>query len=166
MRLDNPASVVLQRTHCLTLVRDGAEFKYEILGAQTAGQRACKLILKGINNIDQAVALTGSIVMISETALPPTAPDEFYYFQAFGCVVVTTTGLPVGTVEEIFSNGANDVWVVRGQSVEYLVPVIRDVVKVMDWSGRRVVIEAVPGLLNSTAVAGKREEVATSEENT
>jgi 16S rRNA processing protein RimM len=166
VKLDNPASVVLKRTHCLTLVRDGVEFEYEVLGAQAAGQRAFKLILKGIDNIDQAEELSGATVMISETALPPTAPDEFYYFQAFGCLVVTTTGLLLGTVEEVFSNGANDVWVVRGQSVEYLVPVIRDVVKVTDWSERRVVIEAVPGLLNGTAAAGKREEAETSEENT
>jgi 16S rRNA processing protein RimM len=164
VRLDNPGSVVLQRTRCLTLVRDGVEIEYEVVGAKPAGQGAFKLILEGVSDVDQAAALRGAIVMVSPAALPPTAPDEFYYFQALGCSVITTSGLPVGIVEEVFSNGANDVWVVRGRSVEYLVPVIRDVVKAMDLSERRVVIDAVPGLLDGTA-AGAREKVSPSEES-
>jgi 16S rRNA processing protein RimM len=86
--------------------------------------------------------------MVRATALPAAGPGEFYYFDAIGCGVVTTTGLPIGTIEEVFSNGANEVWIVRDHSREYLVPVIQDVVKKMDLSARRVVIEAVPGLLD------------------
>jgi 16S rRNA processing protein RimM len=86
--------------------------------------------------------------MVSRAALPPTIGREFYYFQALGCEVITSAGRWVGTIEEIFSTGANDVWVVRDRSAEHLLPVIEDVVKTIDWVGRRVIIEAVPGLLD------------------
>ena len=94
------------------------------------------------------MALRGAIVMVAAAALPPAAPSEFYYFQALGCEIVTTTGLPVGTIEEVFSNGANEVWVVRDRSSEHLVPVIEDIVKSIDLAARRIIIEAVPGLLD------------------
>jgi 16S rRNA processing protein RimM len=92
--------------------------------------------------------MRGASVMVSTSFLPPTTAREFYYFQTVGCEMVTTAGIPVGVIKEVFSNGANDVWVVRERAAEYLVPVIEDVVKNIDLAARRVTIEAVPGLLD------------------
>jgi 16S rRNA processing protein RimM len=64
-----------------------------------------------------------------------------------GLRVETTEGRPLGTIDEIFFNGANDVWVVKGGSGEVLIPVIEDVVRKIDLEGGRVIIEAIPGLL-------------------
>ena len=47
-----------------------------------------------------------------------------------------TDGSRLGAIEEVFSNGAQDIWVVRdGERKEVLVPVIEDVVKAMDFAG-------------------------------
>ena len=59
-----------------------------------------------------------------------------------------TDGSRLGAIEEIFSNGANDVWVVRDGEREFLIPVIEDVVKSIDFAARRVTIEPIPGLLD------------------
>jgi len=132
----------------LILARNGESAEYRVTSAQPAGQGAFKVALDGVRGVDQAAALRGAIVMVAAAALPPTAAGEFYYFQAVGCEIVTTTGLPIGIIEEVFSNGANDVWVVRDRAAEYLVPVIEDIVKRIDLAARRVIIEAVPGLLD------------------
>ncbi len=148
VRLDNPDSALLRRVQQLTLARNGETVEYRITSAQSAGQGAFKVTLDGISGVDRAAALRGAIVMVAAAALPQTAPGEFYYFQAVGCEIVTTTGLSVGIIAEVFSNGANDVWVVRDRSAEHLVPVIEDIVKGIDLAARLVVIEAVPGLLD------------------
>jgi 16S rRNA processing protein RimM len=148
VKLDNHDSVLLRCVQRLTLVRGQESIEYAVAGAQSAGQGAFKVILDGIAHVDQAVAQRGAIVMVAAAALPPAAPSEFYYFQALGCEIVTTTGLPVGTIEEVFSNGANEVWVVRNHSTEHLVPVIENIVKSIDLAARRIIIEAVPGLLD------------------
>ena len=54
----------------------------------------------------------------------------------------------LGTIASTFSTGTNDVWVVRGPDREHLIPVIADVVRTIDASARRVVIEPLPGLLD------------------
>jgi 16S rRNA processing protein RimM len=148
VKLDNPDSVLLRGVQRLTLVRSRQSIEYAVAGVQAAGHGTVKIILVGITDANQALALRGMIVMVAATALPPAAPGEFYYFQVLGCEIVTTTGLAVGTIEEVFSNGANEVWVVRGRAAEHLVPVIEDVVKSIDLAARRIVIEAVPGLLD------------------
>jgi 16S rRNA processing protein RimM len=148
IKMDNPDSDILRRARHAILARSGANTEYTISAAQPAGQGAVKLTLEEITAADRAMALRGAVVMVAVSELPPAAPGEFYYYQALGCEVETTAGLAVGVIEEVFSNGANDVWVVRNRSVERLVPVIQDVVKRLDFAARRVTIEAVPGLLD------------------
>jgi 16S rRNA processing protein RimM len=132
----------------LTLDLEGRIAEYRVASVQSAGHGAFKIILDGLSGADRAAAMRGAVVMVEASALPPTTPREFYYFEAIGCGVVTTAGQPVGIIEEVFSNGANDVWVVRDRSAEHLVPVIEDVVKEIDLTARRVIIEAIPGLLD------------------
>jgi 16S rRNA processing protein RimM len=148
VRLDNPDSALLQCVERLTLAQKGERAEYRVTSAQSAGRGTFKVTLDGVAGADHAVALRGAIVMVAAAALPPTTAREFYYFEAIGCEVVTTKGFRVGIIKEIFSNGANDVWVVRDQSLEHLVPVIEDIVKEIDLAARRVIIEAVPGLLD------------------
>jgi 16S rRNA processing protein RimM len=148
IRMDNPDSVLLRWVRRLTLARDGQCIEYSVTSAQAIGQGVFKLTLSGVTGVDEAAALRGASVLVAAAALPPTNPGEFYYFQAIGCEIVTTKGLHVGVIEEVFSTGAHDVWVVRDRSAEHLVPVIEDIVKGIDLTARRIVIEAVPGLLD------------------
>jgi 16S rRNA processing protein RimM len=147
VRLDNPDSSLLQSVEQLTMVREREIAKYRVAGARSAGQGTFKVTVEGMTTAEEASALRGAIVMVAKAALPPTTSRQFYYFEMIGCRVVTTAGAPVGIVKEVFSTGANDVWLVRHRSAEHLVPVIEEIVKEIDLSGRCVVIEAVPGLL-------------------
>ena len=74
--------------------------------------------------------------------------DGYRASKLIGSTVVNDQNEKVGTIEDIMSTGAHDVWVVRDGEREVLVPVISDVVKAMDLAARRVTIEAVPGLLD------------------
>lgn len=148
IKLENPDSVLLRCVERLTLAREGESAEYWVTRAQAAGHGAFKVTLDGVTAAGQAAALRGASVMVAAAALPPITPREFYYFQTVGCQVVTTTGVIVGIIEEVFSTGANDVWVVRNCPAEHLVPVIEDIVKEIDLAARQVIIEAVPGLLN------------------
>jgi 16S rRNA processing protein RimM len=148
LRLDNPDSALIRRVSRLTLERAGRTERYQVVKAQSAGRGNLKITLSGITRPEQASALRGAIAMVEVSVLPATNAREFYYFEALGCRVVTTVGLAVGVIEEVFSNGANDVWVVRHDSTERLIPVIEDIVKDVDFAARRIIIEAVPGLLD------------------
>jgi len=147
-RLDNPASDSLARLSTITIETAADRQEYQLLAAAPAGQGMLKIELAGISDTNAAQALKGGIVVVSRASLPRTSTREFYYFQAIGCAVFLTDGTALGTIVEVFSNGANDVLVVRDGRREILVPVIEDVVKSMDLEAQKVVIEPVPGLLD------------------
>ncbi|HJU12317.1 MAG TPA: ribosome maturation factor RimM [Candidatus Binataceae bacterium] len=148
VKLDNPNSDLLSRVQQMILARAGQNIECKVTGVQRAGRETFKVQVRGITDAENAAAFGGAVVLVKSSSLPATTAREFYYFQAIGCRVVTTSGLAVGRIEEVFSNGANDVWVIRDNLAEYLVPVIEDIVKDIDWNARQVTIEAVPGLLD------------------
>jgi 16S rRNA processing protein RimM len=74
--------------------------------------------------------------------------NEFFHDQLIGVPVVTAAGEVLGVVHEIFETGSNDVYVVKTEDQEYLLPAIRDVVQEVDLKRRRIVIKSMPGLLD------------------
>ncbi|MCC6765314.1 MAG: 16S rRNA processing protein RimM [Deltaproteobacteria bacterium] len=103
----------------------------------------------GIDSIEGAATLVGLVLAIPEAALPSTAPGEVYVYQLAGLDVFTSAGERLGTIERSFSNGANEVLVVHDGARELLIPMIADVVRTIDLPGHRMVIEPIPGLLDS-----------------
>ncbi len=147
VRLDNPPSD-LQANARVLVDQNGTLVEYRVRSASRAGHGSLKMELEGIDYIAQAQALRGAELYIAVDDLPPIAEHEFYYFQVVGLRVETTDGQLLGKIDEVFFNGSNDVWVVKNDAREILVPVIDDVVRQIDLEGGRVVIEAIPGLLD------------------
>ena len=104
---------------------------------------------RGLESRTDAEALVGMVVSVPEDELPPPGPDEFYYHEVRGFAVRTTDGQVLGTVRETFNTGSNDVLVVRSGDREHLIPAIADVVRTIDRADRCIVIEPLPGLLDS-----------------
>ena len=126
----------------------GTAQEFKLVRAERVNAATIRLTLEGLDDPDAAEALRGASVSVLISDLPPKAPGEFYYYEAIGCAVATTDGRLIGVIEDVIATGANDVWVVRDGATEVLVPVIENVVKSMDLGARRMVVEAVPGLLD------------------
>ncbi len=154
-RPDYPESESIESVERIFLADGDAESvsvadarEYRLVEVAQVGQGAIRVMLEGITDINLAQLQKGKNVFAAENDLPPPAENEFYYRDVMGCEVFLTDGVRIGVVEEIIATGANDVFVVRGDGKEVLVPVIEDVVKEIDLDGKRVVIEAIPGLLD------------------
>jgi 16S rRNA processing protein RimM len=129
------------------LERDGTWLATTVVAAAPHG-RGMLIALDGIGDRDAAATLTGMRVLVREGDLPRLEADEFYHHEVHGFAMVTTDGRALGTITETMSTGLNDVWVVRGEGREHLIPIIADVVREIDRARRRVVIEPMPGLLD------------------
>jgi 16S rRNA processing protein RimM len=91
----------------------------------------------------------GMLLKVAEDAREELPEGEFYYDEIIGCQVYTEEGVLLGSVSEILSTGANDVWFVKPspQGKEILIPYIEDVVKQIDVTNRKIVILPMEGLL-------------------
>ncbi|MFZ0887329.1 MAG: ribosome maturation factor RimM [Candidatus Binataceae bacterium] len=146
-RADNPDSTALASIRDVYLETDAAPRPYRIASVSPRGRGGFRIVLEGVSEIAAAEALRGATLMVAQADLPPVEPGEFYYFQVMGMEVRLADGRVLGTIEQAFFTGANDVLVVRNAESEILIPVIEDVVKSIDFKARRVTVEAIPGLL-------------------
>jgi 16S rRNA processing protein RimM len=100
---------------------------------------------EGIENRDQAEALTGRVLWLDRTVLPPLEPGEYYWQDLVGCEVSDQNGHVVGTVQSVFSNKAHGVAVVMSAlGEELLFPLVPAVLIEVDVSGRRLRVERLP----------------------
>jgi 16S rRNA processing protein RimM len=106
--------------------------------------------LGGVDDRNSADDLRGQIVYVAIEDAVPLDEHEVYEFQAEGLQVVTEEGLILGDVAEVLAvPGANEVFVVRGPRGEILIPVIEDVIIDVNLDAGRLVIHAIPGLLDN-----------------
>ncbi len=149
LRLDDPDAATLALLSRAFLTPPGSTAReYRLNAIARLNRTTMRVVLEGIATPEAADALRGAILAVAAEDLPALERDEFYYFETIGCVVTTTGGDRIGMVEEVFSNGANDVLVVRDGARETLIPAIADVVRTLDLKRRQIVIEALPGLLD------------------
>ncbi|CDQ40138.1 MULTISPECIES: ribosome maturation factor RimM [Virgibacillus] len=107
------------------------------------------LQFKGFTDINDVVGFKGLELKITEKQLTELGETEFYYHQIIGCKVYTQEDKEIGTIKEILSPGANDVWVVgRHSRKDVYIPYITDVVKEVDVQSQKVMIEPMEGLLD------------------
>lgn len=101
--------------------------------------------LEGINDRDKAGELHGKGILVRKKDLPALAEDEYYWYQLVHLPVMTAEGQKLGTIDSIFSNGAQDVMVVNDGNTELLVPIVDSIIK--EHTEKGVVITPPPGLL-------------------
>ncbi len=107
------------------------------------------LSFAGLESINDVEPFKGGVLKVGEDQLEALEEHEYYYHEIIGCKVMTLSGTYIGTVKEILSPGANDVWVVKGENgKEYLIPYIEDVVKSVDVEKKEITIEPMEGLLD------------------
>jgi 16S rRNA processing protein RimM len=105
---------------------------------------------KEVADRTQAEALSGAWVYLERSALEPPAPDEYYWYQLKGALVLDKQGRELGSVVAVSDLGAHDLLLVRAaDGKEALIPVVEGIILEMDLAGGRVIVELPPGLLES-----------------
>jgi 16S rRNA processing protein RimM len=80
--------------------------------------------------------------------LPELLPGEYYWYDLIGLQVVTSEGESLGQLSEIIATGSNDVYVVKGEGREYLIPALEDVVLEINPAAGRMMVTMPEGLLD------------------
>ena len=111
---------------------------------QHRGQLLLKLA--GVPDRDSADAFRGQLVQIRRQAAAPLPAGSYYHHDILGLSAFTDDGERLGEVVEILQTGANDVYVVRGEAGEILLPAIRSVIREIDLETRQITVHLLEGL--------------------
>jgi 16S rRNA processing protein RimM len=105
----------------------------------------------GVGSIDEAEALRGLELRIPEDAMRPLPAGSYYTHDLVGCVVRTTEGVIVGTVERVDLGVGIPMLVLAAPSGEVLIPFTEAFCRRVDMAGRLIEIDPPQGLLDLNA---------------
>lgn len=101
---------------------------------------------EGVDTPEQAEKLRNKILYMHRDDLE--LDDDTYFIQDLIGIEVrdADTDFVYGKITDVMQTGANDVYVIKGNDREYLVPAIADVVISTDIDGNLMTIRALEGL--------------------
>ena len=92
--------------------------------------------------------LRNSLVYVTTSDRPPLPEGEYYHHQLLWLRVLDDDGHDLGRIIEILSTGANDIYVVRGESgPDILLPAIDAVIREIDLENGLIHAHLLPGLI-------------------
>jgi 16S rRNA processing protein RimM len=99
--------------------------------------------LEGIDDRTQAQALNGAAVELPRSLLPALEAGRYYWDELVGLEVVNESGVVLGRVKTLFSNGAHDVMALEGTAGESgrLLPWVPSVVQAVDLERGRIEVQ-------------------------
>jgi len=146
-----PDNLMRLETALLAESEDAADAeRFEVTRAAPGRREEVRMALAGVADRESAERLRGKLVVVEASQLEALPEGEYYSYQLVGCRVEDADGQPIGTVREVWPTGAVDVLVVEGEKgARQLIPAAEDQLRSVDIEERRIVIEILPGLLDS-----------------
>lgn len=121
------------------------EFEIESVRYQ---KKQALLKLKGIDTIEEAEKYREDYLKINRNKEEKLPEDTYYIVDLIGLDIYTEGGELLGKLDDIFSTGSNDVYVVKNsEGKQILLPAISDVIKNIDLEQKKIVVNLIEGLL-------------------
>lgn len=128
------------------LGRDEGELREAEIAWAKVRERDVVVKFVGVDSPEQAEELRELRIWVPREEALPLEEDSYYIPDLLGMEVVTEEGELLGTLEEVWTLPANDVYVVRRGRRELLLPATAEVVREVDLEARRIVVRLLEGL--------------------
>lgn len=108
------------------------------------------LTLEGVDSVEAAERLRGSVLYIPADELHALDEDQYYLHDVVGLRARHVNGTSLGIVTDIVPSSGNDLFVIRNEvtGTETLVPAVKAFIKEVDVAGGVIVVEPIPGLFD------------------
>lgn len=135
-----------ERIHKVFIKQKETLNEYEI---EKVGYNKNQVIIKfkEINSIEEAEKLRNSYIIVDREILGELPEGVYYIADLIGLEVYTENNEYLGKVDDIFSTGSNDVYVVKDElGKQKLLPGIEDVIKKININEGKIIVNLIKGL--------------------
>ena len=105
------------------------------------------LKFKGCDSVEEAEGLRNTYLFVKREDLGKLPEGVYYIADLIGLEVYTDENELLGTVDDIYSTGANDIYVVKDEMGKTkLLPGIPDVIQKIDLENAKITVHLLEGL--------------------
>ncbi len=104
-----------------------------------------------INTREEAEGLKGAYVLVPKGSLN-REPGEYFWSEIIGMKVMDLTNTGLGTVASIIPTNGHDIYVVKGEKGEILVPAVEGIIKEVSLREGFLIVDLPKGLIGLNEV--------------
>lgn len=106
------------------------------------------LKLKGIDDINTAEIYKNCYLKIDRKDAVELPEDSYFIIDLIGITVYTDNNEELGNIVDVYSTGANDIYVVKNElGKQVLLPAIGKVIKSVDIRNKKMIVHLIEGLI-------------------
>jgi 16S rRNA processing protein RimM len=105
------------------------------------------LKLRGIETRETAATFVKKELWVPEEQQIELPEGEYFIHDLIGLEVFDTDGESVGKLDEVLLNAGNNVYVVREDQREILIPAVPEFIKLIDLQQKKMVVQLIEGML-------------------
>lgn len=106
------------------------------------------LKLENINTPEQAELLKNAFLEVDREHAVPLEEGTYFIADLIGLEVYTDENQLLGTVEDIYNTGSNDIYVIKNElGKQILLPGIKEVIKQVNLENEKIIVHLIPGLI-------------------
>jgi 16S rRNA processing protein RimM len=125
----------------------------DLLPLEVEGVKYFKQIVilkfKGIDNINDIEKYRGKDLLVTRENAVKLQKDEYFIYDLINSEVFTDEGDKLGTLTEIMTTAANDVYIVKtAENKEILLPSIKECILDIDVENKKITVHLMKGLID------------------
>jgi 16S rRNA processing protein RimM len=102
----------------------------------------------GIETVEEAEKIKDSFLFVAKEDAVKLRDGSYFIDDIIGCEVVTEEQTTVGKITDLLSLPMNDLWVVKKDAKEILIPAVKAIIRQVDIENKRITIRALDGLVD------------------
>lgn len=101
------------------------------------------------DDINQILNLKDQLIYVDDKDRIKLPEDHYFIYDLVDCEVFDTTNNKIGQIIDVLQNVSNDVYVVKDEfsHKEYLIPAVKQFVKLVDVENKKIVINPIEGMI-------------------
>lgn len=105
------------------------------------------LKLEGIDTVEAALKLKDCYLKVDREKAVKLPKDNYFICDLIDIEVFDIEGKLLGKVSDIIQTGSNDVYIVKNEGKELLIPALKSVFKEINIEDRKIIVELPEGLI-------------------
>lgn len=97
--------------------------------------------IEGINSRDDAEPLRNKFICVNREHAAKLPEGQYFIVDLIGCNVFDTNGKPLGTLTDVLTRPANDVYEIKSENSTLLVPALKKLLTSVDVKAKKIVLD-------------------------
>ena len=142
--VDDPSKYINMES--VVVLVDNGLVPFFISSLQISGKKGI-MTLEDVTSIEQAIELKSCPIFLPIELLPPLKDGQFYYHDILGFTIIDEQKGKLGVIENIFTEGNQDLISMKFKGKEVLIPITDDIVIKALHEQKEVLVRLPEGLL-------------------